>query len=141
MTPIEFMRQFVEPMLTYTVPSGRFEWKLIGRCAYLRVPVGVFKLEMWSGGSADDVTGLAGTFTSHEGAQDHVVFEFRDFMKPDMSKAGNPKLDRDVYGWSGHGRTGIEWYNAPPRPGDIEVFQAQIVWWIRTWATRKDKTP
>lgn len=134
MTPTAFLRSLMRDMRTHGGMGTPIEWRHVGRVCYLRSATGVFKLEFWSGGTRGTIAGLEGTYTSNEGAQDHVVFDFADHLVQDVAKAGNTDLwDRPV---KAHERaSGIEWYNAPPL--SLNQLHEAIVTWVTTWCTRK----
>jgi hypothetical protein len=92
----EFFKKLLYPMRARD-PGPELPWSFVGTCAYLRANHGVFKLEPWSGGVCGQVAGLQGTYTSHAGAKDHIVFEFEGLLIPDREVLKNPSL-ADTHG-------------------------------------------
>ena len=128
--------QFIK-MLVDREPTGRKlppRWSFIDSVAYLRASHGVFKIAPWSGDVHDRVSGLEGTYTSHSGAKDHVVFEFHELLKPDAHKLKNPFLvnTHRIHAWhTGEGpQRQIEWYVPPV---SLEPLHGAIDTWLTIW--------
>jgi hypothetical protein len=133
MTDAEFFKNLIYPA---RVPyhGAVLPWRFVGSSAYLRAHHGVFKLEPWVGDVHDHFAGLQGTYTSHAGAQDRIVFEFHELLAPDRSALKNADLadTHRIYAWhKGSGaRREIEWYVPPISTGPLHDAIAN---WIAAW--------
>lgn len=131
MTDPEFFRRLI---CWYDRPKACPDWSFVGATAYLRTGHGVFKLAPWDGGVRDRIAGLQGTYTSQTGAQDHVVFEFHDLLKPSAKDLKNPDLasTHRIHAWhTGDGaRRQVEWY-VPP--ASLHPLGDAIVTWLTAW--------
>lgn len=121
-----------QAFLKTLVPSG--PWKWIGRSAVLRVEGrGTFKLDIWSGGTHDNIAGLEGTFTSDAGTQEHFLFRFEDLLVSSNGRnhpnyKGHESLHVSIYiGW--------DWYIAVPE--SMKPFHDAIRLWLETYAPSK----
>jgi hypothetical protein len=135
MTNLAFIQMLLRREATGRKPPP--QWSFVGSVAYLRASHGVFKIAPWDGGVHDRVAGLEGTYTSHTGAKDHVVFEFHDLLKPASDLLKNPDIvnTHRIHAWyTGDGpRRQIEWY-VPPI--SLSPLHAEIDTWITVWGGR-----
>lgn len=126
---LRFFESLTAGMTPRTSPGPSFKW--IGRVAYLRGRAGVFKLERWSGGTHDAFVGLEGTYVSDAGAKDHIVFQFGDYLHPDIARSSNKVLaaERSVSAWLDGGQ--YDWYCAPPL--NLGPLHDAINAWVKVW--------
>lgn len=106
-------------------------WTLIGRAFFFRGSRGVFKLEIYSGGTADHMAGLRGTFTPNSGgASDSTVFDFNDHLVG-TNPTNNPNFSEPF-------RLGVSWSNlgwtfSSIVPESLEPLHDAINQWVDIW--------
>jgi len=121
------------PSPARTDPAPR-RWKQIARDLYCRGAHGVFKLEIYSGGTHDAFVGLTGTFTGHAtGRIDTITFRFADLLEPNHIEGTNANVSR----LSIYVRTDKPWdWYCGLRPVTLKPFHEAIRQWMAVWNER-----
>jgi hypothetical protein len=115
-------------------------WTLIGREFYCQRSTvasdntGVFKLEIWNGGTYDAFVGLVGTYVSHAaGKVDTIEFRFCDLLVPDFHGCDHPNArNTDHVSIYTRAREPWKWY-CDLRPVSLKPLHDAISAWMRVW--------